>query len=319
MPNTFSKQLICTLIRYEQPLALLGLWYLSSTLFCLAMSTLCGLRSYFLALVFPSDNYRRYGRWAVVMIEQNTLSYHYAEELAKKHMDIKLIGSTGDNDALKKFAEYLQDTYGIEAEVLTSDLDKNSRNMLDCIRDKIEKLESIGILVNQLPRRPIPSPHVQTSDCELTEQISAMVLTAHLSKIVISKMAAQHSGAVINISDPSGDYPHPYLAAHSASCAYMDYFARSLNWELACDNIRVQSLVPYDSITTDEERCTWGSIRPSLVARHAVNSLSKARSRGYWLYELKGFLAKCIPLYFRQYWTYKMNKPDCGCRLMLKE
>uniref|UniRef100_A0A8D8RMJ8 Inactive hydroxysteroid dehydrogenase-like protein 1 n=2 Tax=Cacopsylla melanoneura TaxID=428564 RepID=A0A8D8RMJ8_9HEMI len=311
-------RLLCLLIRFEEPLALLGLYLLSSTLLQLTCSTLSGLHYYVLAQWFYSSDYRRYGRWAVVLTEPGTLGSFYAEELAKKRLDIKLICADVYESQAETFAIRLHETYNVEAEVLVLNFSAEGdrlETVLDCLKKNLEVLD-IGVIVTQLPAPPQPGPHVTVDPCALGDNIRAITLMTQLIKIGINKMKDQDRGCIVNISHPSGEYPHACLAAYGATSMFMDYFSRSLCREVACHNIHVQSLTPhlyniddgnltphlYD-VDDDDEMCTWSSVTPTTVARNAVNGIGKRRSYGYWLYGLRSFLASCVPMCFRYYYT----------------
>lgn len=287
------QQLLCLLVRYEQPLALLGLSYL-------------GTRLLHLLLCLPWG--RRYriccGQWALVTLEPGTLSYCYAKELARRHMNIALMGE--DPEELKKFAEELQDSHAVEARVIVVNLDADPEDLLGCLAREIAALPTIGVLVNQLPAPPAPGPHEFLSDCDLSRQMRALLLTLHLTQLVARRMAVC-GGAIVNISDPSGEYPHAWRAAHSAACAYMDMFSRALAWELGRRNIRVQSLVA--SISAPHASCRLTSVPPCLLAQRAVRRIGPGRTRGSWWLGLRGYLASWLPLCLRMYWTYVSDAP----------
>lgn len=316
MPPTKVSRLLCPLLRFEQPLALIGLWWVSTLLLHWGMAALSGLHYYFLVQLFPARDYRRYGRWAVVLVEPNTLSIYYAEELARKHLDLLLIGVEDDREALDQFAEDMNTKYGVTVEVLC--YNPTEEDPFDEVKERVKSLDSIAVMVNQLPARPEIGPHATLPDCDESNIIRALLLTTDLSKLVLRRMAAQQTGFVVIISDPSAEYPHAYLAAHSAACAYLDYFSRSLNWEVSCAGVRVQSLTPYPVPIPGPEICTWCSIPPQVIARHAVNGIGKARSSGYWVFGLRGFLSACVPRCIRTYWRYLRNRPRC-CSLMALE
>ncbi|KAI5695315.1 hypothetical protein M8J76_004126 [Diaphorina citri] len=316
MPGRAAHPFICTLVKFEQPLALLGLWYLTSRLLTLTLSVLGGLRCYWLSQLFPRCNLRDFGRWAIVVIEEGTLSVSYAEELARRGLDLQLIGTTSDLAILNDFCRYLQDTYRVTARVLVCGSDQGDQTLVGCLEKKIEELESVGFLVNQMQRRPAPGSHINASDCQISAEIRSLTWTATLSKLVLRKMAAQgHCGVIVNISDPSGDYPHCFQAVHSASCAFMDRFSRSLAWEVACGRIIVQSLVPDEVDEAAHAQCNLLTIKSSVLARHAVNTLPCGRSRGYWLFAVRGFLAGCVPVWLRRYWgCYRRASCQCKCK-----
>uniref|UniRef100_A0A8D8U0W7 Very-long-chain 3-oxoacyl-CoA reductase-A n=1 Tax=Cacopsylla melanoneura TaxID=428564 RepID=A0A8D8U0W7_9HEMI len=306
MHPTASK-LLCTLVRYEQPLALLGVYYLSHKLLHLALSAVSGLHYYVLSQWFPARDYRRYyGRWAVVMIERGTLSKHYAEELARKHMDIQIICAVDDKDKFETFSKYLSKTYKVRVgEVLAYNLDKDSaEGMLEFLKGKLSNLDSIGVMVNQMVARPEPKRYLDMSECEISEHIRVMLLMIHLTQFVLRGMKNQSSGVIVNIGDPSGEYPHCCESVHSASCAFMDYFSRSLSREVVYNKIHVQSLTPYLADMDDgdgrENKCTLLSITPPTVARNAVNGIGKTRSYGHFVYAVRGFFASLVPMCLRE-------------------
>ncbi|KAL1465068.1 hypothetical protein WDU94_004663 [Cyamophila willieti] len=310
--DTVSR-LICQFIRFEEPLALLGIYFLSSTLLHLTWSTLSGLHYYVLAQWFSSRDYRCYGRWAVVMIEPGALTYYYAEELAKKKLDIKLICGERDETVVERFAIHLHQTYKVAAEVLVLDYSSEGdqiETLLSCLENNLKNLD-IGVIVNQLPTPHSPGPHVTVSRCDLDDNIRTIALMTHLIKLGISKMRTQRRGCIVNIGHVSGEYPHAHLAAYGASCMFVDYFSRGLSREAACHNIHIQSLTPHLDSIEDDAICTWISVKPHTVARHAVNGIGKRRSYGYWMYGLRGFLASCVPMCFRSFYTNTLMIRHC--------
>lgn len=299
MAPTFSRQFVCTLI--ESPLVLLGLYYLSSTLFHSALATVSELHGYIIANLFPPNlSLRSLGQCAVIHMDSK-LSYYYAEALARQHRDIQLIVQGEDCENLNQFTQHLQVKYGVAARVLTYSLVDSA--LLECVQNALEELTSIGVLVNQIPYKSQICPQTLLNDIEPISTPSPL-LSAHITKVIARKMVAVGRGAIVIISDPSG--------GNLATCVYKDYFSRSLGRELSCLNVQDQSLVLSSAISGYTEESTVIVIRPRVLARHAVNTIGKAESSGYWWFVMQRFVASC----FRPYWNnYVWNRPSFESQL----
>lgn len=68
-----------------------------------------------------------------------------------------------------------------------------------------------------------------------------------MTQFLLPGMILRKRGAIVNISSAAGRIPigNPLYAEYSASKAYVDYFSRSLNHELAGSGVDVQCQSPY--------------------------------------------------------------------------
>lgn len=76
----------------------------------------------------------------------------------------------------------------------------------------------------------------------------------------------QGRGVIINIGSTAADYAHPLRGAYAAAKAGVSSLTRTMAWEWAGDNIRVNCVAP-GAILTDASRFT-NDTTANLIARH---------------------------------------------------
>lgn len=75
-----------------------------------------------------------------------------------------------------------------------------------------------------------------------------------MCKHFLPTLMAQRSGAIVNLSSPSGRGPMPGMSVYSASKAAIDYFTLSLAEEVREYNIAVNCIAPTGGIDTEGNR-----------------------------------------------------------------
>lgn len=70
-----------------------------------------------------------------------------------------------------------------------------------------------------------------------------LLLVSH--PIRCTRQSFRRRGAIVNISSGSGTFPCPMLTVYSATKAYMDFFSRGLEAEVASRGVIVQSVTPF--------------------------------------------------------------------------
>ncbi|RXN23479.1 very-long-chain 3-oxoacyl- reductase-like protein [Labeo rohita] len=154
----------------------------------------------------------------------------YAEELAKRGLDIVLISRS--EDKLRRVAKEIESKYKRQTRVIQTDFTEG-HSIYPAIAQQLEGLE-IGILVNNVGMNytgtlanflDVPDPD-------------------QMSRLVLPGMLEREKGLIINISSESASQPQPMQSMYSASKIFVTYFSRCLNAEYRSKGITVQCVAP---------------------------------------------------------------------------
>ncbi|XP_028653622.1 inactive hydroxysteroid dehydrogenase-like protein 1 isoform X1 [Erpetoichthys calabaricus] len=295
---------------YVETLALVGAFYTASKAVGVARDCYNLVRLHFIPRFISRPNLvSQYGRWAVVLGGTEAIGKAYAAELAKRGLNIILIGQ--DRSKLEDTAKTIAETYGVETTIIEADFSQG-KEVCKPIKQAVTSKE-IGILVNDIGVS-YERPHYFTELSEvrlwdiINRNITAASLMVHL---VLPGMVERKKGAIVNISSGCCCKPTPKMAAYSASKAYLDHFSRALHYEYASKGIFIQSLVPF-SIGTESSDCvglmnisSWLAPSPRVYAQHAVSTLGIShRTTGYWPHSIQFCFAQYMPEWM---WGYGSN------------
>ncbi|XP_075693672.1 inactive hydroxysteroid dehydrogenase-like protein 1 isoform X2 [Rhinoderma darwinii] len=223
----------------------------------------------------------------------NSIGKAYAEELAKRGMNIVLICSK--REELHSISEAITGTYGVNASFISVDFRRGHEVYLS-IRESLRDLD-VGILVNnaglfhEYPQRITEVPEEQLWDI-LHVNIAAAVMMAH---IVLPGMVQRKRGAIVNVISGSVGSSDPQT---TASKAYLETFSRQVDCEVSSSGIFVQCLTPLCVGSKNTSSGTFPVFAPSaeVYARHAVRTLGiSTRTTGYWAHSLQLLGCRWIP------------------------
>ncbi|NXP81517.1 HSDL1 protein, partial [Ramphastos sulfuratus] len=286
---------------YIEALAIVGAWYTVRKCVSLAFNTYGMLRLHVIPrLGGKVDLVKRYGKWAVVTGSTDGIGKAYAEELAKRGVNIILISR--NKEKLEAVSRSISETYKVETDIIVADFSKGSEPY-SAIKEALKDRE-IGILVNNVGIfYPYPDYFTNLSEDILWDMINVNIVSANMmTHIVLPGMVEKKRGAIVNVSSASCCQPTPLLTIYGASKTYLDYFSRALHYEYASKGIFVQSLTPFVIATKMVARSNIASERsfffPSAeeYARHAISTLGLSiRTAGYWKHAIKFTLGECIP------------------------
>uniref|UniRef100_A0A8D0HPI6 Inactive hydroxysteroid dehydrogenase-like protein 1 n=1 Tax=Sphenodon punctatus TaxID=8508 RepID=A0A8D0HPI6_SPHPU len=278
---------------YLEALALVGALYTARKCVSLSCDFYNLLRLHFIPrLVSRADLVNQYGRWAVVTGCTSGIGKAYAEELARRGVNIILIGRSAEK--LEAVAKHIAETYKTETAIIVADFSKG-REIYPAIKEVLRGKE-IGILVNNIGVfYDYPDYFTNVSENLLWETINVNIGVATIMvHIVLPGMVERKKGAIVNVSSSCCCHPTPQLSAYSASKAYLDHFSRSLHYEYASKGIFIQSLIPHFIYTNRTKfsstlsKQSWLVPSAEVYAHHAVSTLGLSkRTTGYWLHSLQ--------------------------------
>ncbi|XP_045573050.1 very-long-chain 3-oxoacyl-CoA reductase isoform X2 [Salmo salar] len=201
----------------------------------------CGFRVYVLSKVWQTD-LKAYGQWAVVTGATSGIGKAYANELAKRGLDIVLVSRS--KDKLHIVAKEIESQHGRQTQIIQTDFTEG-HDIYPAIAEALRDLD-IGILVNNVGMNysdklvhflDIPNPEQRT-----TQVINCNILSVtQMTRLVLPRMVARGNGLIINMSSEAGAQPQPMLSLYSATKIFVTYFSRSLNSEYKSQGITVQS------------------------------------------------------------------------------
>ncbi|XP_061200084.1 inactive hydroxysteroid dehydrogenase-like protein 1 [Neopsephotus bourkii] len=285
---------------YIEALAIVGAWYTVRKCMSLAIDTYSMLRLHLIPkLGCEIDLVKRYGKWAVVTGSTDGIGKAYAEELAKRGVNIILISR--NKEKLEAVSKSISETYKVETDFIVADFSKG-REPYPAIKEALKDRE-IGILVNNVGMfYSYPDYFTSLSEDMLWDMINLNIASANMmTHIVLPGMVEKKKGAIVNVSSASCCHPTPMLTIYGASKTYLDYFSRALHYECASKGIFVQSLTPF--VISKMTSCSGMTSKRSFFfpsaeeyASHAVSTLGlSTRTTGYWKHAIKFTLGEHLP------------------------
>lgn len=187
----------------------------------------------------------RYGPWAVVTGASSGIGQTFASKLAALGFQLVLVAR--DRGRLSKYADQLEDKYGIETRSVALDLSdpQSPFRLAEQTRDL-----KVGLLVNNAGGFE-PGPFLERSPKSLTDLLNLN----GLAPMLLSRLFAEQMGAhreesgIIFVSSTAGFQPIPMLADYAASKSHGLILAQGLYEELRENGIDVLALCPGNTKT----------------------------------------------------------------------
>jgi len=176
------------------------------------------------------------GKWALVTGASAGLGEDFSYLLAE--MGCNLILAARRHDRLKKLAETLTESYGVETFVVPCDL-----SMPDAASGLYAQVQAKGLVVDIL----INNAGIGNfgnfvgrswEDDQQLIGLNVMTLT-HLTKLYLEEMVARNEGYVLLVSSLSSAAPCPTLASYAASKSYIRSLGEALNFELRKTKVKM--------------------------------------------------------------------------------
>ncbi|XP_063786865.1 very-long-chain 3-oxoacyl-CoA reductase-B-like [Pseudophryne corroboree] len=228
----------------SQGVHVLGVLALSYLVLKQSWKLLMGFWTHILSRWWRTD-LRKYGGWAVVTGASDGIGKAYAEELARRGLNVVLISRTLKK--LQSVAEGIELQTGRKTKIIQVDFTGGPE-----IYPKIEEglkdmdigilVNNVGILYSELECKILDVPDVDQS---LNNIINCNILSVvHMTRLVLPQMVSRKKGLIINMSSGIGTHPYSLYTVYSATKAFMDFFSRGVHAEYKSDGITVQSVLP---------------------------------------------------------------------------
>lgn len=211
------------------------------------------------------------GDRAVVTGASRGIGACFAQELAKRGLDLLLIARSGDD--LSRLAASLS---GVRVDVLAMDL---TRELPD-----EQQLRRVDLLVNNAGfglRGRFTEQPLQRLEEMITLNVTALVSLSHM---VLPQMRARGRGAILNVASNAAFQPLPYMAVYGATKAFVLSFSEALHVECAHSGVSVLGLCP-GGTKTDFHRVAGNSAffaalgeEPEAVVRTGLRALEQGRA-----------------------------------------
>ncbi|XP_071440247.1 inactive hydroxysteroid dehydrogenase-like protein 1 [Hetaerina americana] len=266
-----------------------------------------GIRAHFVPgglLPCPRDLATKYGPWAVVTGSTDGIGKAYAEELAKKGLNIALISRNPEK--LKQASHKIETTYNVQTKIVVADFSLGPPIYADI--EKELKDITIGILVNNVGcQYSYPMYLGEVPPKQLWDIVNVNIgATTMMSRMVLGGMVQRGRGAIVNVSSGSELQPLPLWTVYAASKLFLRSFSDALRYEYQGTGITVQHLSPLFVNTKMNDfshrlrRSTVFVPDAATYAKSAVNTLGLCdHSTGYWLHGIQYWFTVLAPVWVR--------------------
>lgn len=189
---------------------------------------------------------QRYGQTAMVTGASSGIGKAFAQTLAAEGMDLVVVARR--ESALIELATELQEAHGIRVICIPQDL--TALDAADCLSTALSKQNiEVDLLINNAG----VGTHGRFTELDLDKEKSMIQLNCQLPVALVHKllpgMIARGRGGIVILASVAGQMPVPYMAAYSASKAFMRFFTESLWGELRGTGVDIVSISPGDTAT----------------------------------------------------------------------
>jgi len=221
-----------------------------------------------------------FGPWAIIAGASEGLGAAYAEEIARKGLNVILIARR--KEKLEELAKSISKTFNVEVE--TIQLDLGSDDFLSHLVAKTKNKE-IGLMVYNAALSPIGLFHNNSAD--IHQKVikvncqSPMQMSYHFGAL----MKERGKGGIILMASLAGLQGNPIHTHYSASRAYNINLAEGLWDELKDSGVKVIACLAGPTSTPNYNRSqpkdigavNFTKLAPEKVAKQALKALKKAR------------------------------------------
>lgn len=247
---------------------------------------------------------RKYGKWAVVTGATDGIGKAFADELARKGLNVLLVSRT--QSKLDDSAKELKEKYPqLQFDTLSIDFGAfagGSRGdpSIEVARKKLEHLE-VGVLVNNVGvSYEYPELYHRLDDDRVQQLVELNINSTNwMTRLVLPGMVDRKKGAVVSIGSGAGTAPSPMLAGYSAAKQYVAMMTRSLAAEYAhIPGLHFQCQTPL-FITSKLSKIRKPSLStptPAAYARIAVRTIGyETEVSPYWAHSLQLAVLHALP------------------------
>ncbi|XP_007231663.3 17-beta-hydroxysteroid dehydrogenase type 3 [Astyanax mexicanus] len=295
--------------------------------FCVIL--FCGVRLAHLLMMLspkvwnplPENFFTSKGKWAVITGGSDGIGKAYAQELARRGLNVVIISRT--KEKLDGVAREIELKTEAKVRAIAADFTKD-----DIYRDIEENIEGldIGLLVNNVGILPTQLPCKLLETANLEEKINQVIncnvkTMVKMCHIVLPGMVERGRGIVLNVSSGIAKIPCPTYALYAASKAFVERFSQGLLAEYRSSGILIQSVSPFGVSTT-----MTGHPKPDLITFTAEefvrNSLmylkTGEQTYGSVRHSILGWVIQAIPTWvlrseaFHQHFQEYVKRRVCS-------
>lgn len=181
------------------------------------------------------------GKRALITGASSGIGLCMAHQLAAQGVHVILVARR--EDRLKKLADELRDTHGVEATALPFDLgDATAPTQLFAQTEG--QGTTVDILINNAGfARQCPFADLPWEESQQQLQVNLVALT-ELTYLFLQPMKERNAGHILNVSSIGAYLPTPGFALYAASKAYVRNFTEALAEELKHTHVNVCCLCP---------------------------------------------------------------------------
>ena len=221
--------------------------------------TIVGLIALFLAslsaanfvadFVLPGQSLTRYGAksrktWAIVTGASDGIGAEFVKQLAGNGFNVLLVSRT--QSKLDALAKEVEARYKVKTQTLAVDASLLKDGDFDRIKQAVEALDEVGVLVNNVGQsHDIP---VSFADTDVKEMQSIVDINVHftlrMTHICLPKLK-QRKSLILTMGSFGGYLPTPYLATYSGSKAFLETWSIALASELSTSSVTVKCINSY--------------------------------------------------------------------------
>lgn len=202
-----------------------------------------------------------------------------ARELAGRKHDVILVART--EAALKKHAEEIRQTFGVNADYCPLDL--SAPNASVTLSQWVSSRNyAIDILVNNAGFGSWGALH-ELPEAEFRGMMQVnMVTLAELCRTFTPLLKSQPKAFILNVSSTAAYQAVPTLSLYAATKAFVLLLTRGINWELKGTSVSASCLCPGPTstgfidranLTPVKDRAEKFSMTPEAVAKIAINGM----------------------------------------------
>ncbi|XP_071440205.1 hydroxysteroid dehydrogenase-like protein 1 [Hetaerina americana] len=299
-PVLLWREMTKTAMMCDEFFTIVGYFYVGKVLLSLTITIWKEIKVRLYATFFPINLAVKYGKWAVITGSTDGIGKSYAQELARRGLNVFLISRNPEK--LNQVAQEIESECGVTTKTLAVDFSEG-RPVYDRIGKALEGIQ-VGILVNNvgyLSERAGPVVYMSENDMWTVINLNVGAATL-MSKLILPSMVEARKGAIVNISSVAGMHPLPWLNVYSSSKSYVYYFSEALRIECRSSGIDVQTLTPSyvkTKLVASSSYLSQGGLTipsPRKYARHAVATLGIVDTTcGYWVHDVQLWIFNLIP------------------------
>lgn len=239
------------------------------------------------------------GQTALVTGASSGIGYELAKLLARDGFDLVLVARS--RERLKTIARALQNTHGIKAYTIASDLSESGAASR-IVRAINQEGVQVDVLVNNAGFGSY-GEFARTRPEVMTEMVQVNAgAVIHLTRLLVPGMIDRGRGRILVVASLAGFQPGPLMAVYYATKAFLISFSEALQEELRGTGVTVTVMCPGPTRTGFGKRARMLSSRlfsgrtlrvmePGPVARHGYRAMLAGR-----MFSVPGFANKALVL-----------------------